>query len=177
MCKPHTSSALRRAVEDVQGKEVCLCGLQMDPACLNQSSRSDRPAEGDEKHLMKILFLCQWKQQSGLLFLSPLSHNPNKSISVITQPLGSAALRGKTGCWQDMREKERKRKGEPESYRKKKRRWCLIWRDLFLIVLLFASILSSRRRLNLFGYDHGLDADWWMRSYRSTMLKYNGGLV
>lgn len=144
----------------MEGEEVCLCGLQMDPACLNQSSLSDRPAEGDEKHLMKILFLCQWKQCSGLLFLSLLSHNPNKRISVITQPLGSAALRGKTGCWQDVREKECERRGDRERYRKKKRCCCFIWRHKSIIVLLWTYFLFSRRRLTLFGKYHSLCADW-----------------
>lgn len=138
----------------------------MDPACLNQSSLSDRPAEGDEKHLMKILFLCQWKQHSGLLLLSPLSHNPNKRISVITQPLSSAALRGKTGCWQEGKEKEGERKGDRERYGKKERCWCLVWHRVSLIFLLCTYFLFSHRHSDLFGKDHGLCADRWMRSCR-----------
>lgn len=157
----------------------------MDPACLNRSSLSDRPAEGDEKHLMKILFLCQWKQRVGLLFLSPLTYNPNKRISVITQPLGSAALcsalsenrlltRPEIG--EDCERKRDRDAGREGDWGTKRER-VLFGTVTPVIVRLCTWFLFFRRRLILFGKDHSLCADWWMRSYLWNTMPESAGRI
>lgn len=83
--------------------------------CMSQSgvplwSSSGRRFETPYENIVPL----SMKQHSGLLFLSPLSHNPNKRISVITQPLGCAAIQEKTARWQDVKEKECERTGDKE---------------------------------------------------------------